>query len=189
MPLAASSASQWSLSVLPSAAAAAAGAAPGFVDGGALLLGSRGVSFGIEYECPAGHRFFLTENMARVVLRLTQLDKLLATDVPVFTKCLACKQQEAAETGPAQLMRLHVAASASSGQLRLDPVLKFKLKSGGGHSFSFRLPCRPIVVCGVSYCVLRLPRGYSAPDNSGWIVQRDINTPYVAVLCGGWLIE
>ncbi len=184
VPLSASGSSQWNLSVLP----VGTGAGPGFVDSsGTALLSFRNVSFGIEYECPSGHRFFLTDAMARVVLRLTQLDKLIGTDVPLYTKCLACKQQqEATDAGPAQLMRLHVAA-AVPGNLLVDPVLKFKLKNGPGPSFSFRLPCRPISICGTSYYVLKLPRVYSAPDNSGWIVQRDINSPYVAVLNAGWL--
>jgi hypothetical protein len=182
VPLSPSGSAQWVLSSLPSGAERG----PGFVDpANTTLLTSKNVSFGIEYECLVGHRFFLNDTMARVVLRLTQLDKLLSTDVPLFTKCLACKQ-DASDALPAQLMRLHVMASVPC-QLLLDPVLKFKLKSGAGHSFSFRLPCGPIVVCGTSSYVLRLPRVFAAPDNSGWIVQKDINTPYVAVLCANWM--
>jgi hypothetical protein len=185
---------------------------PGFVDSVPNWLTQRGVSFGIEYECWAGHRFFLSESMAKVVMRLNHMDKLLGTDVPLFTKCLSCKQ-DSSDAPPAQLMRLHVQAQATAAQqqqLWLDPVVKFKLKTvaavsaassssstqqpslpssaplSSSSSYTFRLPCGTVFLAGTSCFVLRLPRVYYAPDGS-LLLQKDVSSPYAACLCASWL--
>ncbi len=186
---------------------------PGYVDSSPTMLTQRGVSFGIEYECWTGHRFFLSESMAKVVMRLNHMDKLLGTDVPLFTKCLSCKQ-ETGDAPPAQLMRLHVQAQASAAQqqqLWLDPVVKFKLKSAAApaaaagsssaplpaavsssssssssSSMSFRLPCGSIFLAGSACLVLRLPRVYYGPDGT-LLLQKEVSSPYAACLCASWL--
>lgn len=171
---------------------------PGFVDASPTIFTQKGISFGVEYECWSGHRFFLTENMAKVVMRLNHPDKLLSTDVPLYIKCLACKQ-DTSDAPPAQLMRVHVQATAAAlqQQVWLDPVVKFKHKSSStivannpnaaaAATFSMRLPCGPILVCGSVGLVLRLPRAYHAPDGTV-IVQKDVTSPFAASLCASWL--
>ena len=126
---------QWALS-----SGGAAGAAT-------EMVATRGFSFAVEYECGAGHRFLLSENMAKVVMRLQQLERLLSSDTPLFTKCLSCKQ-EASDAPPAQLVRLYLLAHPHH-VLLVDPVVRFKPKSPPATMpFVARLPCGPIVVAG-----------------------------------------
>ena len=184
----------WALSRLPPGTPLG----PGFTGDTAPLLSQKGVSYGIEYECQSGHRFFLSESMSKVVLRLKSVDKVISSDVPIHTKCLSCK--DSSDSGLAQLSRLYVCCQAAI-RVVVDPCIKYSKggsgpKAGQGPNggsnqglfksttpmYSFQSPCGPMLLnCSNCCYVVRLPRVYLGKDGSP-LIQKEVNSPWFATL-------
>ncbi|GAU97951.1 hypothetical protein RvY_09166 [Ramazzottius varieornatus] len=156
------------------------------------------IFFGLDYECPKGHRFiYKSKEIADLSAEGKEddvqaiVEDLLRNGAPLFLRC-PCKNTTASENKQfiAQLMRIHVITPKDPMQLAILP----KVKVGRGTpTFSPGVEM-PVILEANMYYVLRLPFCYydsvrrkgpfCAPRN---LYPKHRKLPYSGSLLGGFL--
>lgn len=134
---------------------------------------------GTEYECPRGHRFFMSSPTEMVrggsgIVRDSG-SKIVFNDMPLYFPC-PCRTSK---PPVAQLMRVHVVTPKAPVDVILDP----KVRPGNRTNLTFVTGLsEPAKLSQSAYWILRLPYIYQNDD--GPMLQPTEVTPSTALLFG-----